>query len=202
MRPRSVWRTVRAVFFTIGLAWVLVTVTPVTRWFAAALAVPWQQPDGDVLIVLGADGASYGFLGLDSYWRAVYAVRAWRQGHFRTVVITGGNGAAEAMKEFLAFEGVPAQDIVVEPRALSTRENALLTAPILKTMSGRKVLLTSDFHLYRSIRVFRKAGIAVLPEPSPFAAKLYTTWSDRWPLFLDLSRESMKIVWYRIRGWI
>ena len=199
---RALWRWMRGLCLAIGIAWLLVTFTPLTRWYAQALSGPWQQPQGDVLIVLGADQPSYGYIGLASYWRSVYAVRAWREGTFRTVVISGGRGVAESMKEFMVFSGVPAANILTETRSESTRENALFTAPILKSLPGRKVLLTSDFHVYRGVGAFRKAGIDVAPEYFPYAAKRVGNWLDRWPLFLELNLETLKIVVYRVRGWI
>jgi len=192
----------RGLCLAIGIAWMLVTFTPLTRWYAQALSGPWQQPQGDVLIVLGADEPSYGYIGLASYWRSVYAVRAWREGTFHTVVISGGRGIANSMKEFMVFNGVPGANILTETRSESTRENAIYTAPVLKSLPGRKVLLTSDFHVYRSVRAFRKAGIDVAPEFFPYAAKRVSNWLDRWPLFLELNLETLKIVVYRARGWI
>ena len=99
---------------------------------------------------------------------------------FQSMVISGGAGIAESMKNFVQFEGVPPEKIVVDDRASSTRENALFTAPILARMPGRKVLVTSDFHTYRSVRAFRKAGIEVTPRMFPYAARSAITdgWSD------------------------
>lgn len=186
----------------LGLCWLLVTLTPVTKWYAAALAGAWYDPDGDVLIVLGADTPTDDFIGLASYWRCIYAVRFWRKSNFRSVVISGGMGIGESMKRLLQFEGVPPDQIVVDDRAFSTRENALFTAPLLARMPGRKVLVTSDFHTYRSVRVFRKLGIEVTPRFFPYALKRSNARLDRWPVFLDLCTETVKIVDYRLRGWI
>jgi uncharacterized SAM-binding protein YcdF (DUF218 family) len=196
------YRVVRNTLALIGLCWVLVTLTPVTRWYASELAGGWSEPDGDVLVLLGADTPTDDFIGLASYWRCVYAVRFWREGKFQAVVITGGAGIANSMKRFLQFEGVPPEKIVVDDRASSTRENALFTGPILARMPGRKVLVTSDFHTYRSVRAFRKVGIEVIPRIFPYAAKRYNTRLDRWSVFQDLCLETVKIVGYRVRGWI
>ena len=199
---RRFYLTVRIGLTYLGLAWVLVTLTPVTRWYAAMLAGPWLEPKGDILIVLGADEPTDGLIGPATYWRSLYAVRAWREGGFRWVVVSGGNGLADSMKDFLQFEGVPGDKIVVERRALSTRENALYTADLLNHMTGPKVLLTSDFHVYRSVRAFQKVGLPVLPRFFPYAFKRFNSWPERWPLFMDLCIETVKIVRYRISGWI
>jgi uncharacterized SAM-binding protein YcdF (DUF218 family) len=106
------------------------------------------------------------------------------------------------MKTFMASQGIPANQIAVESRSTSTRENALFTASIVAPMPGPKVLLTSDFHIFRSVRAFRKAGVEVTPLPFPYGIKRSNIWLDRWPVFLDLCMESVKIVYYKIRGWI
>ena len=53
--------------------------------------------------------------------------------------------------------------MVAEWRSTSTRENAIETARLIQDMPGKKVLLTSDFPMYRAIRVFRKQGIEATP---------------------------------------
>jgi uncharacterized SAM-binding protein YcdF (DUF218 family) len=105
------------------------------------------------------------------------------------------------MRDFLVSQGVPSDIIVLENRSLHTRQNALYTAPLL-TMPGRKILLTSDYHMFRASRVFAKAGINVEPRPIPDILKRSSRWSGRWPAFLDLSVEACKIVYYWMRGWI
>jgi uncharacterized SAM-binding protein YcdF (DUF218 family) len=196
------YRTVRNLFAIIGLGIVIVTITPVTKWYVETLAGPWGACKGDVLIVLGAEQPTQDFIGLATYWRCVYAVRAWREGKFTTVVVSGGGSIAESMRSFMQYEGVPGERIIVENRSSSTRENALFTARILAGMPGRKVLVTSDMHTYRSVRAFRKAGVEVEPCFVPFAMKFYNTWTERWTLLIELGVETAKIVVYKVRGWI
>ena len=56
--------------------------TPVTRWYAGWLSENWTEADGEILIVLSAEEENPAIIGLSSYWRAVYAIRVWRAGHF------------------------------------------------------------------------------------------------------------------------
>lgn len=184
-----------------GLLLTLVTFTPLVEWWARKLAGPWDDPRGDVLVVLSAGVIVSGVLDATSQWRTFYAAEAWRQGGFRAVVVTGSD-AAPAMKTLLMVYGVPEDAITVEPSARTTRENALLTAPILQRMSGRKVLLTSDYHMYRAIRCFRKAGVSIEPRPFPDAIKQAQGWRMRWPTFVNLVQESAKIAGYGWKDWI
>ena len=115
-------------------------------------------------------------------------------------MISGGGGPG--ILDFLVAEGIPRQDIIAEWRSQSTRDNGTETARLIEGMSGRKVLLTSDFHMYRAIRVFRKLGIEVIPMPIPDVMKSAQHWNGRLQAFETMVQESTKIVYYRIHGWI
>ena len=188
----------------IGAVLVIVIVTPLTGWVGHKMAGGFDDPAGDVLIVLGGAGVQDGVLGPDSYLRAEYAVRAWRSGHFKQVFITGGGNqpAAPGIRELMVFQGVPANAITVESDSSSTHENALFSRQALSAMPGTKVLLTSDFHIYRATRVFRKAGIEVRPYPAPDAVKRSKSWTNRPTVFLIEALEVVKIAYYKVRGWM
>lgn len=202
---RAVW-AVQKILAALGLLLLLVTFTPLDFWWATWLAGPWNGPTGDVLIVLGGSVLDDGTIGLSSYWRAVYGARAWREGGFKAIVLSGGGpprgSAAEAMRDFLVAQGVPREVIRLETQSRSTRENAVFAKPILDGMPGRKVLLTSDFHMYRAERAFKKVGVDVLPRPFPDVRKRVQRPLGRWEAFLDLAQETAKIADYYLRGWI
>ena len=207
-RPlRVAFRLLGACLASLGLLFVLVTGTPLVSWWAGVLAGPWEDPNGDVLIVLGGSLLENGLMGPSSYWRSVYALRAWRQGTFNSIVVSGGPAPADystaaPMRDFLEAHGVPRQAIQIETQSMSTHENALRVAELLAHVPGRKVLLTSDYHMYRAYYAFKKAGLEVLPRPFPDARKRAVGWAGRWPVFLDLVLETVKIGYYRVRCWI
>jgi uncharacterized SAM-binding protein YcdF (DUF218 family) len=99
-------------------------------------------------------------------------------------------------------QGVPEEIIHLEDASTNTRENALYTAALLKAAPGRKLLLTSDYHMFRSARAFERAGLGVATLPFPDVRKRVNSWRGRWPAFLDLAEESLKIGYYFVRGWI
>ena len=204
------WRRIRRLVATglasIGLLVLTVTFTPLTSWWSRALGGGWNAPHGEVLIVLGgAADSSDGVLAESSYLRSLYAVRVFRGGGFSTIVLSGGGTplpVAASMQQFLVSQGVPAALLHTEVNSRSTRENALQLKPILDAMPGAKVLLTSDYHMFRAQRVFRKAGLKVLPRPIPDGYKRSGRWQTRWSVFLDLLSETGKIGYYFVRGWI
>ncbi len=185
----------------LGLLMLLTTFTPLDAWYAGTLSGNWVDGGGDVLIALGAGTLDDTKLDMGSYWRAVYAGLAWERGGFREVVVAG-RGAAPLMRDFLIGRGVPAAAIRVEDQSVSTRENALFVARMLAGVSGRKVLVTSDYHMFRARRAFEKAGLRVVPDPFPDAIKGSNHLQNRWGIFLNLGVETAKIGYYWMRGWI
>jgi uncharacterized SAM-binding protein YcdF (DUF218 family) len=202
-------RTVRGIrnsLAALGLLFTLVTVTPLIGWWARALAGDGNASRGDVLIVLGGSILDDGTIGISSYRRSVHAARIFREGGFKQVIITGGGELATPiaapMRDFLVSLGVPGKAIAVETGAASTRENAVFTSRMMSSSAGRKVLATSDYHMFRAWRAFRKAGLDVAPRPVPDLIEAADCWSCRWQGFLTLATESAKIVYYYARGWI
>jgi uncharacterized SAM-binding protein YcdF (DUF218 family) len=184
-----------------GLLLLIVTFSPAVNWWTRALTGPWEDPKGEVLIVLASDGDA-GLIGEFSYWRAVYAASAWREGGWKEMIISGGAGTADSMRDFVVSQGVPASAVRLEGRSVSTRENALFTAALLASDGRRKVLLTSDYHVFRAVRAFRKAGLDLPTRPIPDAGKRSTIYAWRWAVFFGLVIETAKIGGYAARGWI
>jgi uncharacterized SAM-binding protein YcdF (DUF218 family) len=185
----------------LGLLLLVVTFTPLVPWYARALSGIWDEPQGEVLIVLGAGTIDGATLAPGSYWRAVYAERTWRGGGFRELLVSGKD-VAPLMRTFLLCQGVPAGAIQLEENSTSTRENALEAARRLASTPGRKVLVTSDYHMFRARRAFAKAGLAVRACPFPDVIKSSNSLAARWTGFLTLTQETAKIVYYKARGWI
>ncbi|MSV28930.1 MAG: YdcF family protein [Bryobacterales bacterium] len=181
--------------------------TPLVRWWATWLSGPWTDAKGDILVVLAGSSMDGTVLGESSYLRAVYAVWAYKQDGFRQVLVSGGapggkENEASLMRDFLVASGVPASAIRLETLSTSTRENAVSVSRMLAAEPRRKVLLTSDFHMFRASRAFKRAGLEIVPRPFPDAIKRSTRWPGRWTAFLTLVEETVKIGYYFARGWI
>ena len=197
---RRAARVLYRLLAAIGLVTVLVMTTPLVAWWARAYAGPIEQPQGDVLILLSAAYDDNGGISYSSYWRARQALLAWQSGGFKKIVVSGGGGPG--ILNFLVAYGVPREAIVAEWQSTSTRENGIETARLIQGMPGKRVLLTSDFHIYRAVRVFRKLGIDVTPMPAPDVLHATEHWNGRFQAFETMVVETCKIVDYRIHGWI
>jgi uncharacterized SAM-binding protein YcdF (DUF218 family) len=202
-RPHSSRRLFRGIvrlFTVIGVITILAITTPLVHWWAIASAGPIEQPKGDILIVLSAARDQGGGMSFSSYWRARGAVDAWKRGGFSKVVVSGRG--VPAIRDYLVAEGVPAESIIVDGVSTSTRENAINAARLLKNLPGNRVLLTSDFHMFRALRTFRKAGVDAAPMAVSDAVRNSEAWGGRFIVLQNLILENLKIVDYAIHGWI
>ncbi|MGA2277125.1 MAG: YdcF family protein [Terracidiphilus sp.] len=198
---RKLLRLFGRLLAAMGFVTVLVICTPIVGWWARAYAGPIRQPKGDVLILLSAAADDeYGGISYSSYWRARQALYAWQNGGFKTILICGAGDPG--IRNYLIAVGIPGSAIVTEPRSVSTRENAIETARLLPFIPGRKVLLTSDYHIFRALRVFRKLGIDAAPMAVPDLLHATEHWNGRFPAFETMVCESAKIVYYFFRGWM
>jgi uncharacterized SAM-binding protein YcdF (DUF218 family) len=106
--------------------------------------------------------------------RLIAAAVLARQYPTARIIFTGGSGnlvsndAKEADYASTVFNslGVLKERVTMERRARNTLENAEFSKAIAAPKSGERwLLVTSAFHMPRSIGAFRKAGFAVEPYP-------------------------------------
>ena len=201
---KNVWTRLRraSVFVCacVGLVFLLATFSPFVRWYARTLRGSWTDPLGDTLIVIGGSDLD-GFPGPSTVLRCMNAVRAYKERGFRKIVVSGYL-VGPHMRNLLIAEGVPPEVVVVEGNSRSTRENAVDVARLLSGEPGPKALMTSDYHMFRAARAFRKAGLNVEPCPIPDALKRIEDRTRTWSAFVDEATESAKIVYYAWHGWI
>jgi uncharacterized SAM-binding protein YcdF (DUF218 family) len=105
--------------------------------------------------------------------RLLQAVELYRMGLIKKIVFTGGSGRIlqPEMKEgnyvnrYLIYMGIPKEDFIIESESQNTRENAAFTKKLLeeKNMKTEVLLITSGFHMRRSLGCFRKAGFIAEP---------------------------------------
>ncbi|ORU01040.1 putative membrane protein [Anaerovibrio sp. JC8] len=161
-----------------------------TTWFSSlligTLENDYSMPDkfdGDCIIMLGG-GALSGTPSLDGEGtlsgaagsRMALVAQIYKKTGLPVIVSGGqvyddsGNEAHIAQRE-LTLLGVPAKDILIEDQSLNTRQNAIYSAQIMAEHGWHKpVLVTSAFHMSRSVLNFAKEGIDVIPAPADFRA--------------------------------
>jgi uncharacterized SAM-binding protein YcdF (DUF218 family) len=196
-----VWRVAVRLLAAIGLIFLLITFSPLVRWYAEKLAGPWNSPRGDVLVVLSAAGPNLDVMDTSTYWRCFMVLVYYREHPYRQIIVSGRE-SARGMRDFLVFNGIPADRIRVEDQSANTHESAEFTARMLAGETGRIVLLTSDSHMFRARGCYAKAGVPIVPAAVPDIIKRAAEYSVRPQLFVSEFRETAGIVYYWYRGWI
>lgn len=121
------------------------------------------------------------------------------------VLIAGGQPAlvaqeAEALagKRFFEAFGIAADRILIDDRSRNTEENAQFARALAGATDGQTwLLVTSAFHMPRSVGLFRRAEFAVVPWPADYLA----SGSEDIRFKPDQSPENMAVTTTALREW-
>jgi uncharacterized SAM-binding protein YcdF (DUF218 family) len=106
--------------------------------------------------------------------RMTAAVELARRYPDARILFSGGSGAliydegneAEFALRLLESLGLPRARILLENRSRNTAENAVFSKALAQPKPGERwLLVTSGYHMPRSVGIFRKAGFPVEPYP-------------------------------------
>lgn len=123
------------------------------------------------------------------------------------VVVTGGTGTlvldgegdGDTAPRLLTALGVAPERLVMETRARNTHENAEFTRSMVLPQPGETwLLVTSAFHMPRSVGLFRKASFEVVPWPVDYQ----TAGTETFGLAQDNALDSLRNLTLAIREWI
>jgi uncharacterized SAM-binding protein YcdF (DUF218 family) len=144
-------------------------------------------------IVLGGfssdDGNGDGFFN----WAAdrfIQGVRLQKTGKVSHLLVSGGNGLlipsgfkeADWTREQLKEMQVPDSCILTESKSRNTIENATFSKELLQKqkLKGPYLLVTSAFHMRRSMMIFKKQGIDVVAYPCNFTTRRFSVSFDNF----------------------
>jgi len=224
-------RSLKRTFLLISIVYLLFFSN---RFIINEVLLYWEVPptpyenlhdDYEVGVVLGGITNSertprdrvYFYKGAD---RIIHAYQLYKIGKIKKILVTGGSGSlinrkymeADNLYDFLILCGVNPSDIIIDRKARNTHENAKYSSEVLQADYGGKkhLVITSGFHLRRSLLCFRKFNVDVdgfstdfytkdrsygiddflLPDPEAFR---------HWHIFIH---ELLGLLSYRIAGYI
>ncbi len=100
--------------------------------------------------------------------RVIHTVQLYKLGYIKKILVSGGSGRlidigeveADLIASALVTMGVPEEDIVKEGESRNTYESAIAVKKILegKFTPEQCVLITSGYHMRRSLACYKKAG--------------------------------------------
>lgn len=80
------------------------------------------------------------------------------------IIVSGGQGPdediseAEAMKRYLQDKGISEERVILEDQSTSTQENILFSNQLMSEKDKHVVIITSDYHMYRSKMLGKRIG--------------------------------------------
>lgn len=150
--------------------------------------------------------------------RVTHAVQLYKLGHIRRILISGGSGKltevtmreADELKKAFLLMGVPDEDLLIENESRNTYESSVK----VKAMLGDSIpasdclLITSAFHMRRSLACFAKAGIPMdtfstdfYSHAGNFTANLFIPQLDGLILWQKLIKEWVGLAAYKLAGY-
>lgn len=189
--------------------------------------VPTELPTGkyEFAIVLGGymktDLEDQSYLNFsEAGSRLSCAVQLWRQGKIKKILLSGGDGSilkpqsdeSQLAAQLCSTMGVPDSIVIRDSLSRNTYENALYSKQIVDQYNPdtKSVLITSAFHLKRSLACFQKVGLDVLPIASDFKAQKMYWYAPGTYLSIDPQnlahwqsyvREILGSLVYKIKGY-
>lgn len=106
-----------------------------------------------------------------------------------------GMSEADAFKQLVAEQGLPDKNAHYENQSRNTYENVVLMKPMMLALGAKGanqvdeadklekpwLLITSASHMYRSLKIFQKQGIEVIPVPVDYQTGNQLRW-DKFDL--------------------
>lgn len=191
-------RRVACLLVSLGLAWLFVMSFPVTGLLVVrsleSRAGPYANPASltaagvRYIVVLSGEFREGDLHSADrlgcSVLRLVEGVRLWRRVPGSKLVVTGGVipglsrkiPIAQALAETAVEMGVPPRDLILERESWTTADQAKFIVPIVKKTPF--ALVTSAFHMPRSMMLCRLEGLNPIAAPADFLAKKITFGYD------------------------
>lgn len=123
------------------------------------------------------------------------------------ILVSGGSGEllltgesdADTAPRLLAALGVAPERLILENRSRNTDENARFSKELAQPEPEETwLLVTSAFHMPRSVGLFRKAGFPIVPWPVDYR----TAGDEGYGFFVDNAIDSLQNTSLGIREWI
>ncbi len=154
--------------------------------------------NADAIVILGGGVYSWGSFPEDASNRLFTGYILHRKTKLPLIVSGGGVEGkisdSVAMAVMLKEFGVEDKKIIEENKSRDTAQNALYVSEICKEKSFKKVILvTSAYHMKRAVKIFKQAGLEVLPYPADFKQSNHYNIYSFLPKFGNFALSSKAI---------
>jgi uncharacterized SAM-binding protein YcdF (DUF218 family) len=166
-----------------------------------------MQPDDRVYFQRGAD-------------RVTHTLQLYKLGIIEKILVSGGSGSlternrqeADEIADALKLMGVPENDLLIENQTRNTHESAVAVKAMLENSYKLSdcLLITSAYHMPRSIACYKKAGWPCDTFTCDFLSRerrftpdvLFVPRAECVTTWTTLTREWVGMIAYRVSGYI
>ncbi len=204
-------KKISKIFFILAfISYYIFSITPVTDFLLMALEEKYRvlpvaninMADKIVLLLGGRES---------NVLRGNEALRIWHLAEKETKIIISGTDPlianseeASAVRNFFIYRGVDPEDIIIEGKSKNTRQNVTNVKKIVE--ENHFFLVTSAYHMDRSLREFERLGANPIPAPTDFKRKRVISYGllDFIPNAQNLRNadlafhEHIGIIYYRL----
>ena len=198
------------IWFTSTLACVCLLGVPLERPFLETQSAE-AAPQADAIVVLGGgmnhvDELVYPDMsdGADRVW---HGARLYKAGKAPIIVVSGTNDLHSTIPLLLDL-GVPREAIVVDDQSRNTYENSRFTESLLENVCGataepkRVLLVTSAWHMKRSLGNFSKTSLVAIPCAADFKAHMMLYGRQHWWTWIAPTADNMVQVGAYAKEWL
>lgn len=145
-------------------AFLLVGVLALAEFFIISYGTSVPAAGADYVIVLGAQVKGK----VPSYnlkSRVESACDYLKENPQTMVILSGGQGEgediseAQAMAQYLIEKGIAPERMILEEQSGNTYENIKYSSKLMKDKNSLVILVTNDFHVFRSVKIAQKQGL-------------------------------------------
>ena len=159
--------------------------------------IPQLKPDDRVYFQKGAD-------------RVVHTVQLYKLGLIEKILVSGGSGRiidinereANRFREVMMMMGVPDSVIVLENETRNTHESAREVKKMLDKAGYEPsdcLLITSAFHMRRSLACYRKVGLPL----DTFTTDFYAHAGTYYPDAFIIPKLDALVIWHKlVKEWV
>lgn len=142
--------------------------------------------------------------------RVTHTVQLYKAGLLEKILISGGSGRllgepepeANLFKKAMVMMGVPDDAIIIENETRNTYESAVQVRRMLEDhgyQGSDCLLITSAFHMRRSLACYRKAGVHL----DSFTTDFYSHPREFYPDSLIVPQLNALVIWSKLtREWV
>jgi uncharacterized SAM-binding protein YcdF (DUF218 family) len=142
--------------------------------------------------------------------RVTHTVQLYKEGYVEKILISGGTGRlageeepeADKFRKAMVMMGVMDSDILIENETRNTAESAIQVKKMMQELNYQDkdcLLITSAFHMRRSLACYNKQGM----DPDTFSTDFYSHPTDFYLDTLIVPKVEAVMIWQKLlKEWV